>query len=244
MTALEENVRIEISPKRVRAYLRGCVVFDTTEPRLVWEVPYYPQYYVPRSDVVAELVPTGRTRHSDNRGVGDLHTVRVGEHEAVEAATTYEQAPVDDLRDLVRVQWDAMDAWFEEDEEVHTHPRSPYTRIDILPTSRRVVVEAAGEVVAESTQAHVLFETGLPPRYYLPKVDVRTDLLTRTDHVTHCPYKGESEYRSIKAGGRVHENAVWSYRYPLAESIRIAGLLSFDPAKVDVIVDGVKLPSR
>ncbi|MQA17571.1 MAG: DUF427 domain-containing protein, partial [Pseudonocardiaceae bacterium] len=171
-------------------------------------------------------------------------TVRVGGHEAVEAATTYEQSPVDELHDLVRVKWDAMDAWFEEDEEVFTHPRSPYARLDILPTSRRVVVEAAGEVVAESTQAHVLFETGLPARYYLPKLDSRMDLLTATDQVTHCPYKGQSEYWSINAGGRVHENAVWSYRHPLAESIRIAGLVSFDPAKVDVIVDGVKLPSR
>lgn len=244
MTTTEQDVRVEPSPKRVRALLGGQVVFDTTEPRLVWEVPYYPQYYVPRADVRAALVATGRTKTSRSRGVGALHTIQIGEHEAVEAATTYDESPVAELRGLVRVKWDAMDAWFEEDEEVYTHPRSPYTRVDILPSSRHVVVQAGGQTVAESTQSHVLFETGLPQRYYLPKIDVRIDLLVPTDQVTHCPYKGRAEYWSIDAGAERYENAVWSYRHPLPESTRIAGLVSFNPSKVDVIVDGVTLPGH
>lgn len=241
-----QQVRVEASPKRVRAYLGGHLVLDTTEPRLVWELPTYdlPQYYVPRGDVLAELVPTGRTKTSRRRGVGQLHTVRVPDAAAVEAAIIYRDSPVAALRDLVRVKFDAMDAWFEEDEEIYTHPRSPYTRIDILPTSRRVVVEAGGHVVAETTQAHVLFETGLPPRYYLPKVDVRMDLLAPSALVTSCPYKGRTEYFSVRAGGGLYEDAAWSYRHPLPESARIAGLVSFHPSKVDVIVNGVPLPSR
>jgi uncharacterized protein (DUF427 family) len=244
MSVNEQQIRVEQCAKRVRAYLSGHVVFDTTEPRLVWEVPYYPQYYVPRSDVRADLEPTGRSRTSRTRGVGTLHTVRVGSAEAVEAATTYDDASNPALAGLVRFAWDAMDAWFEEDDEVFTHPRSPYTRVDILPTSRHVQVKAAGTVVAESSQAHVLYETGLPPRYYVPKVDVRMERLIGTDHVTHCPYKGETVYWSINTGNEVLENAAWSYPYPLPESIRIVGLVSFEPSKVDVIVDGVTMPSH
>ena len=240
----EHDVRVEMSPKRVRAYLGGVAVFDTTNARLVWEVPYYPQYYVPRSDVRAELVTTGRIKTSRSRGVGNLHTVRAGQAEAAEAATTYDESPVEALRELVRFKFDALDAWFEEDEQVYTHPRSPYIRVDILPTSRHVVVEAGGVVVAESARTHVLFETGLPPRFYVPQPDVRMELLRASEHVTHCPYKGRAVHWSIDNGTEVVPDAAWSYPTPLPESIRIAGLVSFYPSKVDVIVDGVMLPAR
>jgi uncharacterized protein (DUF427 family) len=240
----EHDVRVEMSPKRVRAYLGGHPVFDTTNARLVWEVPYYPQYYVPRSDVRAELVATGRTNTSRSRGVGRLHTIRAGRTEAVEAATTYDESPVEALRELVRFKFGELDAWFEEDEQIYTHPRSPYIRVDILPTSRHVVVEAGGVVVAESARTHVLFETGLPPRYYVPQPDVRMDLLQPSDHVTHCPYKGRAVHWSIDNGTEVLPDAAWSYPTPLSESTRVAGLVSFYPSKVDVIVDGVVLPAR
>ncbi len=238
------DIRIELSPKRVRAFLGGHPVFDTTNARLVWEVPYYPQYYVPRTDVRAELLPTGRTKTSRTRGVGHLHTVRVGKADAVEAATTYDESPIEALRDLVRFKFDELDAWFEEDEQIYTHPRSPYTRVDVLPTSRHVVVEAGGVVVAESDRTHVLFETGLPPRYYLPRPDVRMDLLKPSDHVTHCPYKGRAVHWSIDTGTEVLSDAAWSYPTPLLEAIRVAGLISFYPSRVNVVVDGAVQPAR
>ena len=240
----EQEIRVETSPKRIRAFLGGHPVFDTTSARLVWEVPYFPQYYVPRSDVRADLVPTGRTKTSRSRGVGKLHTVRVGDADAVEAATIYAESPVEALHDLVRFKFGDLDAWFEEDEQIYTHPRSPYTRVDILPTSRHVTVAAGGVVVAESSRTHVLFETGLPPRFYVPQPDVRMDLLRPSAYVTHCPYKGQAVHWSIDAGTEVLPEAAWSYPTPLPESIRIAGLVSFYPSKVDVNVDGTVLPAR
>ena len=92
-----------------------------------------------------------------------------------------------------------MDSWFEEDVEVYTHPRDPYTRVDALPSSRHVVVEVDGVKVADSTHPTLLFETGLPVRYYLPKTDVRFDLLTPTDHHTRCPYKGTASYWTLNS---------------------------------------------
>jgi uncharacterized protein (DUF427 family) len=152
----------------------------------------------------------------------------------------YERSPFPELRDAVRLEWDAMDAWFEEDEEVFTHPRDPYTRVDILPSSRHVRVEVDGVTVAQSTSPRLLFETGLPVRYYLPKPHVRMDLLTHTGLETHCPYKGRAEYWSVRAGGRLHENLAWSYPAPLPESQKIAGLVCFYDERVDVHVDGVR----
>ena len=114
-----------------------------------------------------------------------------GRRTAPGAAVRYEQSPIPELRDLVRFDWDAMDHWFEEDEEVYTHPRDPYTRVDILASSRRVQVEVDGVTVADSTSPRLLFETGLPTRYYLPKTDVRMDLLRHTDSFDGLPVQGD-----------------------------------------------------
>jgi uncharacterized protein (DUF427 family) len=234
------RVRVEPSAKRVRAYLGGEVVADTIHPLLVWEVPYYPTYYLPEADVRAELVATGKTAHSPSRGDGDVLDVRTGTAEASGAAVRYADSPIEDLRDHVRLDWNAMDAWFEEDEQVFTHARSPYTRIDVLPSSREVVVKLGDVELARTSHAHALFETGLPTRWYLPRVDVRMDLLTPSDTVTRCPYKGTTEHFNARLDpeGDVFADVAWSYPTPLPESERVAGLVSFYPDRVSVTVDG------
>jgi uncharacterized protein (DUF427 family) len=234
------QVHTEPGAKRVRAYLGGEVVADTIHPVLVWEVPYYPAYYFPVADVRTDLLePDGGVAHSPSRGDGRTYTITAGGKQAPGAAVRYEDSPIPELRDLVRLEWDAMDAWFEEDEEVFTHPRDPYTRVDILASSRHVRVEVAGVTVAESSSPRLLFETGLPTRFYLPKPHVRLDLLVPTDTVSHCPYKGRAEWWSVRApDGTVHEDLAWSYRTPLPESRQVAGLIAFYDEKVDVHVDG------
>jgi uncharacterized protein (DUF427 family) len=229
------RVRVESSAKRVRAYFAGVAVADSTRPVLVWEKPHYPTYYLPLADVRTDLLQAeSGTRHSPSRGNAQVFSLVVDDRVVQAAALRYPDSPIEELRDLVRLEWVAMDAWFEEDEEVFTHPRDPHTRVDILPSSRHVRVEVDGVTVADSTNSRMLFETGLPVRYYLPKTHVRMDLLTATDTVSHCPYKGQAEYWSV-AG---HADLVWSYPTPLPESERIAGLVSFYNEKLDIYVDG------
>ncbi len=232
------TVRVEQGAKRVRAYLAGRLVADTRRPSLVWEIPYYPAYYVPLADVVAELDPTGKTEHSPSRGEAQLFDVQVEGAIAESAAKCYVDSPLEALRDLVRLEWAAMDEWLEEDEPVYTHPRDPYTRVDILASSRHVRVEVDGVTVADSARPRILFETGLPPRYYLPLSDIRTELLRPSRTQTHCPYKGTAGYWSLQTGRGVHEDLVWIYRAPLPESQKIAGLACFYNEKVDLYVDG------
>jgi len=229
------QVRVEVSAKRVRAYLAGTVVADTRQPRLVWENPHYPAYYLPRADVRTELlVPSARTAHSPSRGDAHYFDVQVGDRRVVDAAWWYPESPLEALRDLLRFEWGAMDAWFEEDEEVFVHPRDPYTRVDILASSRHVQVEVDGVTLAETRRPTLLFETGLPVRYYLPKVDVRLDLLDPGDTTSACPYKGLARYWSAPGAPDV----AWSYPTPLPESQKIAGLVCFYNERVDLIVDG------
>jgi uncharacterized protein (DUF427 family) len=231
------RVRTEPSLKRVRAFLHGALVADSSRPILVWEKPYYPTYYFPRSDVRAELIPTGRIDHSPSRGDGHVYDFGVGAVVAKAAALQYPDSPLEQLRDLVRLDWDAMTEWLEEDEPVYTHPRDPYTRVDILASSRHVRVEIDGITLADSHQPRILFETGLPPRYYVPLSDLRMDLLRPSATETHCPYKGAATYWSVDTGERVYADYVWMYRFPLPESQKIAGLASFYNEKVDIYVD-------
>jgi len=233
-----ERLRVERGSKRIRAMLGGEVVVDTTRPLLVWEVPYYPTYYLPATDVrTVFLIETGNTRRSPSRGEATEYAVKVNGSEGL--AYTYPEPKVPALADHYVFVWNTMDHWFEEEEEVYVHPRDPYTRVDILPSSRRVRIEIDGETVADSSNGSFLHETGLPIRYYLPKVDVRMDLLTPTDKATQCPYKGTARYWTVTVGANVHEDIAWAYDTPLPESMRIAGLIAFYNERVDTYVDEV-----
>ena len=158
---------------------------------------------------------------------------------APQAAIRYLDSPIEELSDLVRFDWGAMSEWLEEDEIVYTHPRDPYTRVDILPSSRHVRIEIEGVVVADSHQPRLLFETGLPTRYYLPLADVRMDLMRPSSSVSYCPYKGTAGYWSLETRDSVKPDIAWIYRTPLPESQKIAGLVSFYDERADVYVDGV-----
>jgi uncharacterized protein (DUF427 family) len=233
--------RFERSRKRVRAYLGGEAIADSSRPLLVWERPHYPTYYFPAADVRADrLSPTGGERHSPDRGLARLYSVTSGGKTAEAAAYTYPEPAIPELADHWAFHWSAMDHWFEELEEVFVHARDPYHRIDILHSSRHVEVVVGGIKVADSRRPTLLFETGLPVRFYLPKVDVRMDLLTPTRTSTGCAYKGIAEYWSLRVNGEDRPDIVWGYRFPAAEGQKIAGLVSFYNEKVELYVDGVK----
>ncbi len=140
----------------------------------------------------------------------------------------------DDLAGYVQVDWDAVDRWLEEDEEVVGHPRDPFHRIDVRQSSRHVVVSLDGEVVAESHRPMLLFETGLPVRYYLPRDDVRLDVLEPSDRRTTCAYKGHASYFGTDA----HPDIAWTYLEPLADAEQIRDLVAFFNERAEITVDG------
>lgn len=234
------RVRVEPGPgKRIRVIVGGETVADSTRALLVWEKPYYPAYYLPADDVRTDLlVGTGEHDRSPSRGDAERHTVKTQQREAVGAARWYLESPIDELAGHIAFDWQAVDAWFEEDEQVYVHARDPYKRVDILQSSRHVRVEVGGVTVAETSQPRLLFETGLPVRYYLPKTDLRLDLLTPTDHTSRCPYKGTANYYTLEVDGETYENAVWWYQHPTLESAKIAGYACFYDEQVDLWVDG------
>jgi uncharacterized protein (DUF427 family) len=232
------RVKVETGAKRVRLYLENRLVADTLRPLLVWEKPFYPTYYVPAQDVLAELKPTGETEHSPSRGDAEVHDVVVEGITVAGKARTIPESPLEEIRDAVRFDFDAFD-WFEEDEPIYTHPRDPYSRIDVLSSSRHFRAVLDGVVIAESPNSMILFETGLPPRYYVPITALNQDLLRRSDTVTHCPYKGAATYWSVQIGDKLHEDLIWDYRTPFPEVQKITGMAAVYNEKVDIFIDGV-----
>jgi uncharacterized protein (DUF427 family) len=146
---------------------------------------------------------------------------------------------VDGLSGTVRFEWAALDAWFEEDERVFVHPRNPYVRVDALRSTRTVRVELEGVVLGESSSPIMVFETGLPTRYYLNRTEINFDHLLPGDTVTECPYKGTtSGYWSVRTGDHVHPDLAWSYDFPTRPLLPIGGLIAFYNEKVDIFVEG------
>ena len=229
-------------PRRIRAFLGGRPVFDTTAARYVWENTSYPQYYIPLRDVDAGALVDEGTTTETSRGDAKRYGVRVGDVDRPSAASVLTAAKIDGLDDTVRFSWSAFDAWFEEDEQVFVHPRNPYTRVDSLRSSRHLRVESKGVVLAETSSPVLCFETGLPTRYYLNRTDVDFTHLVATDTVTSCPYKGTTTgYWSAVVHGRTHPDIAWTYDFPSRDLSPIAGLIAFYNEKVDIFLDGVAL---
>jgi uncharacterized protein (DUF427 family) len=235
------TLRLEPSPRRVRGTFAGETVVDSSRAFLLHERGHLPVYYFPREDMRFDLLErTEHTSHCPRKGDASYWTVRVGERAAEDAAWAYEE-PIEgcpDIRGLIAFYWRKLDAWFEEDEEVFVHARDPYKRVDVLRSSRHVEVVIAGERVADSRRPSLLFETGLPTRYYLPRADVRMDLLEPTGTVTQCPYKGQARYWSFRAGGRVEADVAWTYPFPIPECPKIEQLVCFFNERVTLLVDG------
>jgi len=260
-----KNLRFQPTAKRIRATVGGDVVADTTRALLVWEPRrVVPSYAVPADDLSAELVPAAgadgeqapehrlasgsrdgpqrvlsRGHFRTHTAAGDELTVRAAGGDR-EAAAFRLADP--DLEGYVELDFAPFDQWLEEDEPIISHPRDPFHRIDVRRSSRSVVVEHHGTVLAESSRPHLLFETHLPTRSYLPREDVRFDLLVPGDTRTACAYKGETTaYWAVEDGGHMLDVA-WTYEHPLPDAAEIAGLVAFFDERVDVVLDGVRRP--
>ena len=231
------GLRYQPTPKRVRATLDGEAVVDSTRAVLLWEPNrIVPAYAVPAGDIAAELVPappSDRTHTTE----GEELTVRSPGGER-EAAAFRLSDP--DLEGYVELEFNAFE-WTEEDEPIVSHPRDPFHRIDVRRSSRSVVVEHEGTVLAESTRPVLLFETNLPVRSYLPREDVRLDRLRPSDTRTSCAYKGTTtSYWAVERPDGRMVDVAWSYEHPLPDMPEIAGLIAFFDERVDVVLDGVR----
>ena len=228
-------------PYRLRGFFAGETVFDTLGAKLLYETAHLPVYYVPEEDLRHDLLePSDTKTHCPHKGDASYRSLRVGDRFEPDAVWTYPEpiAPAAFLAGHAAFCWRKLDEWFVEDEQVLGHPRDPYARIDTYRTSRPVRISIDGEVVAESTQAVALFESGLPARFYLPAEDVRMDLLEPSDTKTRCAYKGVATYWHVRVGDTLEEDLAWTYAEPERDGEAVRGLICFFNERVDLEIGG------
>ncbi len=231
--------------KRIRCFFNNNLVADSEQVMLKREFPMV--YFFPHKDVKEEFFQKNDINsHADSWGKSDSRDIKADGKTAENAAWIYvepEEAAPKEIGNYVAIKWEAMDFWFEEDEEVRVHPRDPYHRVDICNSSREIKIKINGETIAATHHPVVLFETGLPVRFYIRKTDINLKLLKATDHQTGCPYKGTASYYSVVSNGNILENIAWTYPFPNPEASKIKDMIAFYTEKMDeVYIDGKKLP--
>ena len=220
-------------PYRVRAVVAGEVVVDSRNAHLLHETGHLPVYYFPPEDVRRDLLaPTDTASECPYKGQANYYSCG-----AVDDLVWEYRDPIESVSFIagqLALYWRKVDEWLVEDERVYAHPRDPYHRVDIYPTSRHVRVLLDGECIADSTRVTALFETGHPPRWYFPLDDVRMDVLEPSATETLCAYKGRASH--FHALG--HEDVAWTYPEPLSDGERVRGLIAFYGERVDLELDG------
>ena len=254
------QLRYEPSPKRVRSTLGEHPAVDSRRPMLVWEPRrVVPSYAVPEEDIRAEVVAVAADSDRMSTESIGLHMPQLSKRPILDPSIPFAAHTADgdavsiqmedrtaagyrltdpDLAGYVVLDFAGFDTWYDEDEQIVAHPRDPFHRIDVLPSSRHVRLELDGQVLAESTRPSVLFETMLPPRYYLPREDIRAELHPSTTQ-TYCAYKGRASYWSPLIGGAVVDDLAWTYEAPLHDADDVGGLVAFFDEQVDLVLDGV-----
>ncbi len=231
----------ESFPRRVRAVLGGTTVADTDAGMLLHETGILPRLYVPEGDVASELLePSDRSSHCPFKGDATYWSVSAGGRRVADAVWGYPD-PLPEaawLSGYVSVYPELMDEWYDEDERVLGHLRDPYHRVDVRASSRHVRVLAGEELIADTNHPMVLSETGLPNRFYIPRDEVRADLLEPSDSTSVCPYKGSAGFWSVKARGRLIEDAGWSYADPLDSAAKVQSHICFLHDELVIEVDG------
>jgi uncharacterized protein (DUF427 family) len=236
------NVLIDPYPRRMRGVCAGETVVDSTHGQLVHEPGRLPRCFFPPSDVRTDLLVAGPAGvPSAALGESQVWDLRIGDRLVERAAIAYPAPPpgAERIAGHIALYWRAMDQWFEEDMPALAHVCDPYHRVDALPSSRHVRVSLDGVTLAESEEAVVIYETGLVPRWYFPRSDVRVALEPST-YSSRCAYKGEASYWSVVVGDTPHVNVAWTYTEPRHDAALAKDRVAFFNERVDLDVDGVR----
>ncbi|MEE9416935.1 MAG: DUF427 domain-containing protein [Acidimicrobiales bacterium] len=255
--------RIETSPYRIRA-TRGAAalgqntVVDTSAAKMVFLEGRHPEYYVPDADVDWKKLATDTALDASTSAATVTNGV-AADSNTVEGLGAFETIGVDGqiigqrftdgpAAGLVRFDFKAMDGWFEEEEQLFVHARDPYVRVDIIEASRRVEVTVGGVLVAATDRPRLVTETGLPGRWYIPRIDINLGLLQPSPTQSSCGYKGQAKWWNVAIEGHdVVANAAWGYQRPVPTASKLASLICFFAEKeaVETTVDGerVEMPA-
>jgi uncharacterized protein (DUF427 family) len=234
------EIRVDRTAKRIRVFYAGKLMGDSASARLGYSTGRHPEYLIPVVDInwanlavdAGELVESSLGSYSvirkevGGREIGRRYSDGLG-------------------AGLTSFDFDSMDAWFEEDEQIWFRARDPFRRVDVIESSRLVEITVNGRVVARSRSPRLVTETGLPERWYIPRIDIDWTRLRPSETSSGCQYKGVANWWHVcQDGADQLADVVWGYERPVPESSKLAGLVSFfaEHAAVETSVDSVIQP--
>ena len=229
-------------PYRLRGFFAGEAVFDTLNAKLLYETAHLAVYYMPEEDLQHELLePSDKQTHCPHKGAGVVpldprwRPLRAGRGLELPGADRPGGVPLRSrgvlLGEARRVVGGGRAGFRAPARPIPPHRHVPHDTPGARLGRRR-------DLVAESTRAVALFESGLPPRFYLPAEDVRMELLEPSETKTRCAYKGVASYWHVRAGETLHEDLAWTYPEPERDALSIRDLICFFNERVDLEVGG------
>ncbi|MEQ8654355.1 MAG: DUF427 domain-containing protein [Kiloniellales bacterium] len=231
-------IRLYRDGRRFRVVFAGKTLADSCEAVLLCEGKLHPVIYFPAEAVDQDLLQaTDHRSHCPFKGDARYWSITAGDVTAENAAWSYPDplAEAAGIAGHIAFYWNAVDSVWHEEQELLAHPRNPFIRIDTLESQRRVDVRAGGEILADSRRTVMLFETGLPTRYYFPRIDVNMSALVPSTTRSVCPYKGTASYFSATLDGKTVADIAWVYEAPFVEVALIKDHICFYPERVDSI---------
>jgi uncharacterized protein (DUF427 family) len=226
--------------RRMRVRFADRWIADSEDVILLHQPGRYPVAYFPPTDIEPGLLIT-EDRVTEHRDLGATQwfSIKIAEREANHSAWQHTSLPrhAAVLDGRVAFAWRSMDAFYEENERIVGHAADAYHRIDIRSTSRHLVVRDGDKVIADTQHPLALYESGFAPRWYVAREDIDESVLKLDDVQTFCPYKGICSYYDVGD----HQRAAWSYINAWREVVRVTNLVSFEPDKIDVFLDGKQL---
>lgn len=238
--SLRTEVRIDDSPKRIRVFFAGEPLADSMSARLGYVTGEHPEYLLPVTDVVWNHAVVDDTDGGDSP-LGQYRAIRP-EAGGREIGRCYTGGHASGLASF---DFGLMDGWYEEDEQIWFHARDPFRRVEVVESSRLVEVSVNGRLVASSSRPRLVTETGLPERWYIPRIDVDWAQLAPSGTTSGCQYKGLADWWHVRQAGTDRlADVAWSYERPVPEAGKLAGLVAFyaEHAAVETSINGVVQP--
>ncbi len=224
------SIFLEKTEKWIRAKFDNQIVANSKNASILFEDGHLPIYYFPKKDINMNLLKkNSKTSNCPFKGDATYWDLKTSNEESLNSAWSYEN-PIkgqDELKGLIAFYWNKIGNWYEEDEEIFSYPKDPYVRIDTLKSSRNIKVYIEKDLILSTNKSIVLYETHNPPKYFFSIKDIKVNLVF-SETIFRCPYKGISNYLSIRENNKLLKNVIMQYNQPKPEVSILKNLVCFD----------------
>ena len=235
-----QNLVLEKSAKWIRGTIFNETIISSKNTFILLENGHLPTYYFPKNCVRMNLLSKNdKSTFCPFKGTATYWDYKYENNNIIDFAWSYEE-PIDgqkDISGLLAFYWNKLDNWYEEAEEIFSHPRDPYVRLDVIKSSRNIKILLDDKVILSTNRSFILFETNKNPKYFFSINEIEAELVF-SETIFRCPYKGISNYLSIKKNNKTFKDVIMQYTEPRPEVSALKNLACFEENNsLSIIID-------